>query len=58
MNLERLDWILVKAGEARTLTPWEESFIRDFVERREKYGDGIYISDRQGVVLEKIAEKE
>ena len=58
MNLKRLDWILVKAGEASTLTAWEEAFINDFVERREKYGDKLLVSERQEEILERIGGKE
>jgi hypothetical protein len=43
MELKRLDWILIKAREM-ILTPWEETFIKDLTERREKYGDDITIT--------------
>ncbi len=56
MNLKRLDWILVKAQEA-DLTAWEEKFWLDMIERRERLGDNIRISDKQAEVLERIAEK-
>ena len=58
MNLKRLDWVLCKAQEAHSLTPWEESFVADLVRRRERQGDAINISERQEEVLERIAEKD
>ena len=56
MNLKRLDWVLLKAQDAN-LTPWEESFVRDMTRQRERYGDGISVSERQEDVLKRIAEK-
>ena len=58
MDLKRLDWILCKAQEAASLTAWEESFISDLVESRERQGDWINISERQEEILERIAEKD
>ena len=58
MDLKRLDWILTKAQGATTLTDWEDSFVNDLTERRERQGDGINISDKQEEVLERIAEKD
>jgi hypothetical protein len=57
MDLSRLDWILIKAQTAQ-LTVWEEKFITDLTNRREKLGDKIIISDKQEEVLERIAEKD
>ena len=57
MDLKRLDWILVKAQSSQ-LTVWEEKFITDLTNRREKLGDKITISDKQEDVLERIAEKD
>jgi len=56
MNLKRLDWILKKAQDAE-LTDWEEKFIDDMIEKREKKGVFIYITEAQEEVLERIAEK-
>lgn len=56
MDLDRLDWILMKALDI-DLTPWEEKFIADMTERRERYGDRMVVSDKQEEVLERIAEK-
>lgn len=56
MNLKRLDWILVKAQDAE-LTPWEEKFIADMTNRRERFGDRVEVSDRQEEILEHISEK-
>ena len=58
MNLKRLDWVLIKAQEATTLTEKEAAFIDDMVERREKYGDRIKVSEKQEDWLEAIAEKD
>lgn len=58
MDLKRLDWILLKAQEAQTLTAWEDGFVADLIERRDRYGDSISISERQEEVLERIAEKD
>jgi hypothetical protein len=57
MDLRRLDWILVKAQDI-DLSTWEEKFIADMTERRERYGDKITISDKQEEILERIAEKD
>jgi len=56
MDLRRLDWILTKAQDA-DLTDWEAAFIDDLIERRERLGDAIRISERQEEVLERIAAK-
>ena len=56
MNLKRLDWVLLKAQDIE-LTPWEESFVRDMTRQRERYSDGVSVSERQEDVLERIAEK-
>ena len=58
MDLKRLDWILAKAQESSTLTAWEDSFVSDMTNRREKIGDKIQISERQEDVLERISEKD
>ena len=57
MDLKRLDWILVKALES-DLTIWEEGFIDDMIDQRERDGEGKKISDRQEDVLERIAKKD
>ena len=56
MDLKRLDWILVKAQDM-DLTTWEEKFIADMTERREKYGDRMTGSEKQEEILERIADK-
>lgn len=56
MDLKRLDWILIKAQSAE-LTSWEEKFVADMIERRERHGDRLTISEKQEEVLERIAEK-
>lgn len=57
MDLKRLDWILVKAQSA-DLTAWEESFVSDLTNRRERYGDSLAISERQEEILERIGAKD
>ena len=57
MELKRLDWILSKAQSSNDLTPWEQSFIDDLTDRRERLGDRITISDRQEDILERIASE-
>lgn len=58
MDLKRLDWVLTKAQDSTTLTLWETCFINDLIERRERFGDRIIISERQEEVLERIAGKD
>ena len=55
-QLERLDWILVKADSAE-LTEWEEGFIAGMVKRRERYGDSITVTEKQWAVLDRIHDK-
>ena len=56
MELDRLDWILIKAQDAH-LTAWEDKFIEDMINRREKYSDDLIVTEAQEDVLERIAEK-
>jgi len=56
MDLDRLDWILIKA-QTMDLTEWEEGFVGDMTERRERYGDSVTVSEKQEEVLERIAAK-
>jgi len=56
MELKRLDWILVKVQDA-DLSSWEENFIDDLTNRREKLGDDLKISEKQEEILERIAVK-
>ena len=58
MDLKRLDWILVKALGASTLSAWEQDFVDDLTDRRERQGDRIRISERQEEILERISEKD
>ena len=58
MDLKRLDWVLCKAQDATTLTEWEDKFLNDFIERRERQGDAIKVSEKQEEILERIAEKD
>ena len=55
---ERLDWILSCAGDAENkLSEWENSFIVDLTERREKYADALNVTEKMWDVLERIHEK-
>lgn len=57
-DLTKLDKILSAAVEEENkLSEWENGFIRDTVERREKYGDGTRVSDKQWVILNRIQGK-
>ena len=56
MDLRRLDWILKKAQDA-DLSDFEEKFVRDMTERRERQGDALVVTERQEEVLEQVAEK-
>jgi len=56
MDLKRLDWILTKA-QSKDLTQWEDDFISDMTERRERAGDSMHISEKQEEILERIASK-
>lgn len=52
---DRLELILNGAQEYEgELTDWERGFIQDTVERYEKYGTNIRVSDKQWVILERI----
>ena len=56
MDLRRLDHILTKAQDT-DLTVWEESFISDVMNRRERLGDAVLVSEKQEDILERISEK-
>lgn len=51
-----LDLMALQTGlEANKLTEWEEGFVSDLLERWEKHGDDMYVSDKQAEVIKKIA---
>ncbi|MBB4287923.1 hypothetical protein [Roseospira goensis] len=56
MDLRRLDWILIKA-QTMSLSPREQRFIADMIDRRERYGDAVPVSDKQEDWLESIAAR-
>lgn len=58
MELKRLDWILSKAQSSTTLSQWEQDFVDDLTDRRERQGDRMRISERQEETLERISEKD
>jgi ribosome assembly protein YihI (activator of Der GTPase) len=53
----RLDWVLSKAQSACDLTPWEQKFVDDLTDRRERLKDRITISEKQEEILERIASE-
>ena len=58
MDLKRLDWVLSKAQSSSTLSSWEQDFVDDLTDRRERQGNWIRISERQEEILERISEKD
>lgn len=56
MDLKRLDWILIKAQSIK-LNAWEQNFINEFTERRERLGDALTVSEAQEEILERISAK-
>jgi len=58
MDLRRIDWVLAKAEEARTLTQWETEFLEDMIDRRKRQSGCFHISERQEQILEAISEKD
>ena len=57
MELKRLDWVLSKAQSASDLTAWEQKFVDDLTDRRERLGDRITVSEKQEEILERIASE-
>ena len=57
ISLARFDWIIVKAGASRLLTPWERQFIDGLAARRQRLGDRLKISEEQELKLEEIARR-
>ena len=58
MEHKRLDHVLKKCLDATTLTEWEEKFMNDMIERREKLGDRITVSEKQEEILERMGNKD
>ena len=58
MDLKRVDWLLCKGQEAGSLTSWEQDFLADMIERRERQAGCFSISDRQMEILEQIGGKD
>ena len=54
---KRADWILAKCQLCQTLTEWETDFVDDLTDRLERYGRYMNLSEKQWVVLERLAEK-
>ncbi len=56
MDLQRLDWVLLKA-QTMVLSAREERFVNDMIERRERDGDAVRVSGAQEDWLEAIAAR-
>lgn len=57
-SLKKLDAILSAAVDApHKLSDWERSFVDDFAQRREQYGEDTRVSPKQWGVLDKIHMK-
>ena len=55
---KELDALLAKCLEHDDkLSEWEQSFVNDFVERLEKWGEKLNVSDKQQCVFDRIAAK-
>lgn len=46
---------LLSLAESQAKTDWEMEFVSDLYGKYEKYGDGMFLSDKQRETLEKIA---
>lgn len=46
---------LYDAAEINATGQWEENFIKDMGEKLRQYGDGMFVSDKQMAVLNRIA---
>lgn len=51
------DMLAAIEPEMASLSDWERSFIKDQLERHEKYGSGIRISPKQWAVINRVYEK-
>lgn len=55
---EKLNTFLTELGDdPKRLNDWERGFLKDQVERYQKYGAGISLSPKQWAVLTKLYEK-
>jgi len=58
VDLPKLDQILSAAvSSPELLTEWECGFVDEFVEKREKYGDKVFVSEKQWDVIQRIGDK-
>lgn len=46
---------LLKVAKKNASTDWEKDFTKELAERHKKWGDGLYISEKQLAILQKIA---
>lgn len=54
----RIDELIEAAKDQPSLlSQWENDFMQGMIESREKYGNGMRISEKQWAVLDKIAVK-
>lgn len=49
---------LIKDAKKLASTDWEKSFVKDLAERHKKWGDELYMSEKQLAALRKIAGQE
>ena len=47
---------LLSLAESQAKTDWEMEFVSDLNDKYEKYGDGMFLSQKQRETLEKIAK--
>ena len=48
---------LLSDAESQASTEWEQEFVGDLNAKYEKYGDGMYLTEKQREHLERIVEK-
>lgn len=46
---------LIRDAKRLASTDWEKSFVKDLAERHKKWGDTLYMSEKQLAALRKIA---
>lgn len=46
---------LLKTAKKQASTDWEKTFVSELAARHKKWGDGLYVSERQLAILQKIA---
>lgn len=49
---------LLASAEANASSDWEMGFVEDLSERYERYGDDMFLSEKQAEILRRIANGE